>query len=58
MAVSGQLHVPAALPPGKQPPVLFEWEGWSEHGGEEKKSQPPLGNEPQMSSLQPSHYTD
>jgi hypothetical protein len=24
MAVSGQLHAPAALPPGKEPPVPIE----------------------------------
>jgi hypothetical protein len=27
MEVSGQLHVPAALPPGKKPPVAMEEEG-------------------------------
>jgi hypothetical protein len=30
MEVSGQLHAPEALPPGKE---------WSGHGGEEKNSQ-------------------
>jgi hypothetical protein len=30
MDVSGQLHVPAALPPRKEPPVIMGWEtGWA-----------------------------
>jgi hypothetical protein len=30
MEVSGQLHVPAALPPGKEPPVSTGYEaGWA-----------------------------
>jgi hypothetical protein len=30
LEVSGQLHAPAALPPGKEPPVPFEYEvGWT-----------------------------
>jgi hypothetical protein len=28
MEVSGQLHAPAALPPGKEPPVPIEKGGW------------------------------
>jgi hypothetical protein len=45
MEVSGQLHAPAALPPGKQPlePIGKE-SGWAPerygHGGEEKNSEP------------------
>jgi hypothetical protein len=51
MEVSGQLHAPAALLPGKQPLVPIRKEaGWapepSGHGGEEKNSQPPPGIEP------------
>jgi hypothetical protein len=46
MEVNGQLHAPAALPPGKEPlvPIGYEAE-WSQsrsgRGGEEKNSQPP-----------------
>jgi hypothetical protein len=45
MEVSGQLHVPAALPPGKEPLVTIEQEAGcsqnrSRRGGEEKNSQP------------------
>jgi hypothetical protein len=44
MEVSGQLHAPAALPPGKGPLVPIWIGGWvgaqsrSERGGEEKSS--------------------
>jgi hypothetical protein len=45
MEVSGQLHAPDALPPGKEPPVPIGQEaGWApEKSGrrvEEKNSQP------------------
>jgi hypothetical protein len=45
MEVSGQLHSPAALSPGKEPLVPTGWEaGWAQslsgHGGEEKNSHP------------------
>jgi hypothetical protein len=48
MELSGQLHAPAALPPGKELLVPIGWEaGWvperSGRGGEEKNSQPPPG---------------
>jgi hypothetical protein len=51
MEVSGQLHVPAALPPGKSPwyPLdrkLGGPQSRSGRGGEEKNSQPPPGMEP------------
>jgi hypothetical protein len=46
MEVSGQLHAPAALPPGKKPVVPIESrlggpQSRSGRGGEEKNSQPP-----------------
>jgi hypothetical protein len=46
MEVSGQLHAPAALPPGKEAMVPTGQEaGWapepSGRGGKEKNSQPP-----------------
>jgi len=51
MEVSGQLHSPAALPPGKRPwyPLdrrLGSLQSRSGHGSEEKNSQPLLGLEP------------
>jgi hypothetical protein len=50
MEVSGQLHAPAALPPGKEPwyPLDRRLDGppiRSGRGGEEKNSQPPPGIE-------------
>jgi hypothetical protein len=47
MEVSGKLHAPAALSPGKEPLVpldrrLSERQSRSGHGGEEKNSQPLL----------------
>jgi hypothetical protein len=52
MEVSGQLHAPAALPPGKEPwyPLdrrLGGPQSCSGHGGEEKNSQSPPRIEPQ-----------
>jgi hypothetical protein len=46
MEVSGQLHFPTALLPGKEPPLpIRQRAGWaqsrSDHGDEEKNSQPP-----------------
>jgi hypothetical protein len=51
MEVSGQLHAPAALPPGKEPwyPLVRRLAGphsRSGRGGEEKNSQPLPGLEP------------
>jgi hypothetical protein len=49
MEMSGQLHAPAALLPGKEPLVPIGYEaGWAPEpfwtrGGEEKNSQPPPG---------------
>jgi hypothetical protein len=45
MEVSGHLHAPAALPPGKEPIVPLDRElgglqSWSGHCGKEKYSQP------------------
>jgi hypothetical protein len=52
MEMSGQLHAPAALPPGKSPwnPLDRRLDGSqsrSGRGAEEKNSQPPPGIEPQ-----------
>jgi hypothetical protein len=51
MEVSGQIHGPTALPPGKEPLVPIGQEaGWDQsrsgRGGEEKNSQSPQGIEP------------
>jgi hypothetical protein len=53
MEVSGQLHAPAALPPGKDPPPWYPLvrrlggpQSRSGRGGEEKNSQPPPEIEP------------
>jgi hypothetical protein len=51
MEVSGQLHAPAALPPGKSPRYLLDRrlggpQSRSGRGGEEKNSQPLPGLEP------------
>jgi hypothetical protein len=48
MEVTGQLHAPAALPPGKEPldRRLGGTQSRSGRGGEEKNSQPPPGIEP------------
>jgi hypothetical protein len=50
MEVSGQLHPPAALPPGKEPLVPLDRrlggpQSRSTCDGEEKNSQPPPGIE-------------
>jgi hypothetical protein len=54
MEVSGQLHAPAALPPGKRPwyPLdrrLGGPQSRSGRGGEEKNSQPPPESNPDLS---------
>jgi len=62
MEVSGQLHSLAALPWGKSPQYLLD----RRHGGPQGQSvysggdnlQPLPGIKPQLSILQPSHYTD
>jgi hypothetical protein len=48
METTGQLHTPAALPPGKQPSDrrLGELQSRSGRGGEEKNFQPLLGLQP------------
>jgi len=51
MGARGQLHTLATLPPGKEPLISIGLEvRWaqsrSEHGGEEKNSQPHLGIKP------------
>jgi len=50
MEMSGQLHAPAVLPPGTEPPVPTGYEaGWAQtrsgHGVEGKNSQPSPGIE-------------
>jgi hypothetical protein len=50
MEVSGQLHAPAALPPGKDPCYSLDRrlggpQSRSGGGGEERNSQPPPGRE-------------
>jgi len=52
MYVSGQLHSPAAVPPGKEPLVLIGCDTgwapepvWSGRGGKEENSQPLSGIE-------------
>jgi len=55
MEVAGQLHEPAALPPGKEPLVSIGQETWwsqslSGCNGEERNSQTHLGIEPRSSS--------
>jgi hypothetical protein len=42
MEVSGQLHAPAALVPGEEPPVSIGWEAESEVV--KRKSLAPAGN--------------
>jgi hypothetical protein len=51
MEVSGQLHVPAASPPGKEPLYPLDRrqggpQSWSGRGGEEKNFHPPSEIEP------------
>jgi hypothetical protein len=65
MEVNGQLHAPAALPPGKEPlyPLDRRLGGPQSHsgrGGEEKNSQPPPGIEHGSPIVRPvaQRYTD
>jgi hypothetical protein len=65
MEVSGQLHIPAALPHGKSPwyPLDRRVGGPQSHfgrGGEEKNSQPPPRIEPSTPIVQPvaQRYSD
>jgi hypothetical protein len=58
MEVSGQLHDPAALPPGKEPRYPLDRrlcgpKSRSESGGEEKNSQPRRESNPRTSIVQP-----
>jgi hypothetical protein len=57
MGVSGQLHAPAALPPGKEPLVPIGYEaGWAQsqsgRGGEEKNSHPRRESKPRTPIVQ------
>jgi hypothetical protein len=65
MEVSGQLHAPAALPPGKSPwyPLdrrLGGPQSRSGYGGEEKNSQTPRESNPRTPIVQSvaQRYTD
>jgi hypothetical protein len=65
MEVSGQLRAPAALPQGRRPwyPLdrrLGGPQSRSEHGGEEKNSQPRRESNPRTPIVQPiaQRYTD
>jgi hypothetical protein len=63
MEASGQLHVPAALPPGKelQYPLdrrLGGPQSRSGHGGEERNFQPLLGREPSINQPIAQRYTN
>jgi hypothetical protein len=58
MELNGKLHAPAALPPGKEPPLLLRYEvGWpksrSGRCGVEKNLLPLPGMKPQPSSPKP-----
>jgi hypothetical protein len=62
MEVSGQVHSPAALTPGKEPPIPIGWLGGpqSRSGGEEKNSHPRRESNPRTPIFQPvvQCYTD
>jgi hypothetical protein len=65
MELSGQLHAPAALLPGKEPLVpidrrLSGLQNRSGRGGEEKNSEPCWDSNPDHPIVRPvvSHYTD
>jgi hypothetical protein len=64
MEVSGQLHAPAALPPGKDPPRypldrgLGGPQNRSGRDGEEKNSQPLPGHEPPIVQPVVRRYTN
>jgi hypothetical protein len=62
MEVTGQLHAPAALPPGKDPGYLIDRrlggpQSRSGRGGEEKNSQPLPGLEPPIIQPVAQRYT-
>jgi hypothetical protein len=62
MKVSGQLHVPATLLPGKEPRYPLDrrlggLQNQSRRGGEEKISQPVTGQEPPIIQPVAQHYT-
>jgi hypothetical protein len=65
MEVSGQLHAPAALPPGEDPLVPIDrrlggLQNLSGRGGEEKSFQPRRESNPKTPIVQPvaQPYTD
>jgi hypothetical protein len=62
MEVSGQFHVPADLPPGKEPPVSLDRrlsgpQSHSRRRGEEKNSQPLPGLKPPIIQPVAQRYT-
>jgi hypothetical protein len=63
MKVSGQIHAPAALTPGKEPAVLTGWEvGWDPEPvrtlWRKGKSLAPAGNGTPAVNTVPRRYTD
>ena len=60
MGVGGQIHAPAALPPGKRPGThcIGGWVGPRASLDSCKKSRPLLGFDPRTVQPVVSHYTD
>jgi hypothetical protein len=59
MGVGGQLHAPAALPPGKTRYPLYRRLGRpQDRSGQVRKVSPPPGFDPRTVQPAASHYTD
>jgi hypothetical protein len=60
MGVGGQLHAPAALPPGKRPGTHFTggWVGPQGRSGRVRKISPPPGFDPRTVQPVASRYAD
>jgi hypothetical protein len=59
MRVGGQRHVPAGLPPDKDPVTIVQETGWAqEHSGRVRKISPPPGFDPRTVQPVASRYTD
>jgi hypothetical protein len=60
MREGGQLHAPAALPPGKRPDThcIGGWVGHQGRSGRVRKISPPPGFDPRTVQLVASRYTD